>query len=87
MEVTINLPEELIRCMGKDVSELSHAAIEALVLEGVRSGKLSVAQARRVLGFRSRHQMESFLKSHGVDLPLTIEQIRSDSDNALAFKP
>jgi hypothetical protein len=86
MEVTINLPEELIRCMGKDVSELSHAAIEALVLEGVRSGKLSVAQARRVLGFPSRHQMESFLKSHGVDLPLTIEQIRSDSDNALAFR-
>jgi hypothetical protein len=71
--------------LGKDVSELSHAAVEALVLEGVRSGRLSVAQARRVLGFLSRHQMETFLKLHGVDLPLTIEQVWSDSDNALAF--
>ena len=85
MQVTINLPEELIRYLGKDATELSHAAVEALVLEGLRSGRLSAAQGRRVLGFLSRHQMETFLKFHGVDLPLTIEQVRSDSDNALAF--
>ena len=85
MQVTINLPEELIQYLGKDATDLSHAAVEALVLEGVRSGRLSVAQGRRVLGFVSRHQMETFLKFHGVDLPLTIEQVRSDSDNALAF--
>ena len=57
MQVTINLPEELIRYLGKDATQLSHAAVEALVLEGVRSGKLSVAQGRRVLGFPSRHQV------------------------------
>lgn len=85
MQVTINLPEELIRYLGKDATELSRAAVEALVLEGVRSGRLSVAQGRRVLGFLSRHQMETFLKFHGVDLALTLEQVRSDSDNALAF--
>jgi hypothetical protein len=85
MQVTINLPEELMRYLGKDATGLSPAAVEALVLEGVRSGRLSAAQGRRVLGFHSRHQMEAFLKSHGVDLPLTIEQVRSDSDNALAF--
>ena len=64
MQVTINLPEELIRYLGKDATELSHAAIEALVLEGVRSGKLSVAQGRRVLGFPSRHQMETDEGAH-----------------------
>ena len=85
MQVTINLPEELIRYLGKDATELSHAAVEALALEGVRSGRLSVAQGRRVLGFLSRHQMETFLKLHGGDPPLTIEQVRNDSDNALAF--
>lgn len=85
MQVTLNLPEELIQCFAKDAAELSQAAVEALVLEGVRSGRLSVAQGRRVLGFPSRHQMETFLKLHSVDLPLTMEQVRSDSDNALAF--
>jgi hypothetical protein len=85
MQVTINLPEELIQYLGKDAAELSHAAVEALVLEGVRSGRLSASQARRSLGFLSRHQMDSFLKIHGVDLPLTIEQVRSDTENALAF--
>ena len=85
MQVTINLPEELIQYLGKDATELSRAAVEALVLEGVRSGRLTVAQGRRVLGFPSRYQMDAFLKFHGVDLPITIEQVRSDSDNALAF--
>jgi len=29
--------------------------------------------------------MDAFLKSHGVDLPLTIEQVRRDSETALSF--
>jgi hypothetical protein len=85
MQVTIDLPEELIQYLGKDATELSQTTVEALVLEGLRSGILSAAHGRRVLGFLSRRQMETFLKFHGIDLPLTIEQVRSDSDNALAF--
>jgi hypothetical protein len=29
--------------------------------------------------------MDGFLKTHGIELPLTIEQVRLDSDTALAF--
>jgi Uncharacterised protein family (UPF0175) len=85
MQVTLDLPEELAQYLGRDARSLSRAAIEALVLEGVRSGRLSTAQARRVLGFRSRQQIDAFLKTHGVELPLTLEQVRRDSENALAF--
>ena len=85
MQVTLDLPEDLARYLGQDALALSRAALEALALEAVRSGKLSSAQARRLLGFRTRHQMDAFLKSHGVDLPLTIEQVRRDSETALAF--
>jgi hypothetical protein len=85
MQVTFNLPEEIALYLGQDAAELSRAALEALVLEGIRSNKVSVSQARQVLGFRSRHQMEAFLKAHSVDLPLTIEQVRQDSETALAF--
>jgi len=85
MQVTFNLPEEIALYLGQDATALSRAALEALVLEGIRSNKVSVSQARQVLGFRSRHQIEAFLKAHGVDLPLTIEQVRQDSANALAF--
>jgi len=85
MQVTLELPEDLLRYLGHDARDLSRAAVEALVLEGVRSGELSAAQARRLLGFRTRDQIDSFLKGHGVDLPLTIDQVRCDSETALSF--
>jgi hypothetical protein len=85
MQFTLDLPEELVRYLGQDAQTLSRAALEALTLEGVRAGKLSVAQARRILGFHTGQQMDAFLKAHGVDLPLTMEQVRRDSETALAF--
>jgi hypothetical protein len=85
MQITLNLPEELARQLGCDVETLGRAALEALALEGIRSGKLSTAEARRLLGFRTRNQMDGFLKAHGVDLPLTMAQVSRDSDTALAF--
>lgn len=85
MQVTVELPEDVARRFAGDASGLSRAALEALALEGVRSGKLSTAQARRLLGIRSRYEMDGFLKAHGILLPMTIEDVRSDSDTAIAF--
>jgi len=85
MQVTLDLPEDLARYLGRDPRALSRAAFEALILEGVRSAKLSAARARRLLGFRTRNQIDAFLKAHGVDLPLTMEQVRRDSETALTF--
>jgi DNA-binding LacI/PurR family transcriptional regulator len=85
MQVTFYVPEELIQSLGMDVQALSRAALEALVLEGVRSDALSTGQARRILGIRTRERMDAFLKAHGIDLPLTIEQVRRDSEIALSF--
>jgi Uncharacterised protein family (UPF0175) len=84
MRLILELPEDLAQCLGQDGGALSRAALEALALEGVRSGKLSAAQARRLLGFRTRNQIDAFLKAHGVDLPLTIEQVRRDSEAVLS---
>jgi hypothetical protein len=85
MQVILELPEEIAHYLGQDPKTLSRAALEALVLEGVRSGKLSTAQARRAIGTRSREQMDAFLKAHSVALPLTMEQVRRDTETALLF--
>jgi len=85
MQVTLELPQDLARRFAADASGLSRAALEALALEGVRSGKLTTAQARRLLGIRSRYEMDGFLKAHGVLLSLTIDAVRRDSQTALAF--
>jgi hypothetical protein len=85
MQVTFDVPEELAQYLGQDPQALSRAALEALVLEGIRSGALSVTQGRRVLGMRTREQMDGFLKSRGIELSITIEQVRRDSEIALSF--
>ena len=84
MEVHLEIPEELAQRIASDASGLARAALEAIALEGVRSGKLTVSQARRLLGIQSRYEMDGFLKAHGVVLDLTLDDVRRDSDAALA---
>ena len=83
MQVTFELPEDLARRFAEDARGLSRAGLEALTLEGVRCGKLTPAQARRLLGITSRCEMDGFLKRHGVLLPLTLEDIQRDTETAL----
>jgi hypothetical protein len=85
MQVHLDLPEEVARQFAAQPGGITRVAIEALALEGVRSGKLTVHQAREMLGIRSRYEMDGFLKAHGVPLPATLEQIVADSETAIAF--
>ena len=85
MQVRLEIPEDLAIRLASDSDGLTRAALEAVALEGVRSRKLTVSQARRLLGIQSRDEMDGFLKSHGVCLDLRLEDVRRDSDTALAF--
>jgi len=85
MDVHLDIPEEFARHLAPDAESLGRAALEALATEGVRSGKLTVFQARRLLGIRSRHEMDGLLKAHGVWLDLTLEDVQKDTDTALAW--
>jgi hypothetical protein len=46
MNVHLEVPEEFARQLASDSEGLARVALEALAAEGVRSGKLSVFQAR-----------------------------------------
>ena len=85
MQIQLEIPEDLARQLAADPTSVAHAALEAVALEGVRSGKLTVSQARRLLGIESRYEMDGFLKAHGVFLEMTLDDVRRDSNTALAF--
>jgi hypothetical protein len=85
MQVHLEIPEDLAKQLAPEPGDLTRTAIEAVALEGVRSGKLTVAQACRLLGLPSRYDMDGFLKAHGVFLDLTLDDVRRDSDAAVAF--
>ena len=41
-------------------------ALEALAVEGYRSGVLTAYQVQRLLGFETRYELDGFLKAHSV---------------------
>lgn len=82
MQVSLEIPEDLGCRIASDPGELSRAALEGLALESIRGGKLTVSQARRLLGISSRYEMDGFLKAHGVFLDMTLEDVRRDSEAA-----
>lgn len=49
-----------------------------MAAEGYRSGKLTHAQVRRLLGFEHRLQVDAFLKERGVPSSYTIEEFDRD---------
>ena len=86
MQITLELPEDIAHRLAADSEGLSRAAIEALAIEGVRSGKLSTGQARRLLGFNTRMQVDGFLKERGVNLPLKVEDVERDVKVSRRFR-
>jgi predicted HTH domain antitoxin len=63
MPVTISLPDEILESDSEDVSR---KVLEQVALDGFRSGQLTTAQVRRILGLESRLQVYQFLADHGV---------------------
>ena len=86
MQLQLEIPDDLARQLAADPSRLTHAVLEAVALEEVRSGKVTVSQARRLLDIGSRYEMDGFLKAHRVFLELTLEDVRKDSETAHAFR-
>jgi hypothetical protein len=66
MQVAIELPEDIAKGLQAKWKDLPRQTLEALALEGYRSGVLTESQVRRVLGFQTRLEVNSFLRNHGV---------------------
>ena len=66
MQITLELPEDIVQELRSKWKDLSRAALESLALEAYRSHALTAAQLRRLLGFETRMQVDAFLKEHEV---------------------
>jgi hypothetical protein len=85
MQVHLDVPEDVAQQFAAEPGGIARATLEALAVEGVRSGKLTSYQARQMLGISSRYEMDRFLKARGVLLPLTMEDVAGDSQTAIRF--
>jgi hypothetical protein len=60
MDVHLEVPEEFARHPAADPKGVARVALEALAVEGVRSGKLTTFQARSLLGIQSGTRWTAF---------------------------
>ncbi len=82
MIITLHLPEdaeETIRRAWGD--QIDRATLEALVIDGYRTGKLGISQVRRLLGLESRWDAQKWLGERGIPLNYSLEDFETDQRN------
>jgi hypothetical protein len=77
MRITLEVPDDV--GVALDTPEFRRAAIESMAIEGYRAKRLSEAQIRRMLGFRTRLDVHAFFKTHDVPLHYTFEDMECDA--------
>jgi hypothetical protein len=82
MQIVLNLPRDIAKDLTSKWADLPRAALESLALEGYRSGALTHAQLRRLLGLGSRVEGDAFLKQHGVYLEYTMDDVERDTESS-----
>ena len=75
MNLTLRIPDELAARLGATGPALERQALEALVVESFRAGRMTTEDLRKALGFDVLNEVDGFLKARGVYEPYTVEEI------------
>ena len=78
--ITIDLPDAIVKELGRDPGEITRRVLEAVVLEAYRSQRLSRGEVRRLLGL-SWQETEDFLAKHGISYHYTMDDLNADRAN------
>jgi len=80
MNLTVHIPDDLAGslCAGGD---LSRRVLEGFAIEEYKSERITKAQLRRLLGFKTRYELDDFLKARQVWANVTIEDVRRDVED------
>jgi hypothetical protein len=79
MEITLHIPDELAQLLGR-AGDIERRALEALALAEYQAGRLTRPELRRLLGFGTRYELDGFLKAHGVNEGMTLEEFERDRE-------
>ena len=68
----------MARRLSEAGNDLARRALEALVAEEYRRGNLSKPDLRRLLGFNTSDQIDTFLKAHEIWIDYTLEDLKRE---------
>jgi hypothetical protein len=78
VNLTLHIPDDLAGQLSAAGGDLSRRALEALGLEEYKSGRITKAMLRRLLGFASRYELDGFLKAHDVWIDYTVDDFHRE---------
>ncbi len=80
MVVTVTVrPDDLTGSFEATLTNVSREALEALALEGYKSGELTAYQVEQMLGLESRVEVDGFLKDKDVPMEYSLEDLERDN--------
>ena len=78
MILTLRIPDELATRVGATGSDLERQALEALVVESFRAGRMTTEDLRKALGFEVLNEVDGFLKARGVYEPYGLAELERE---------
>jgi hypothetical protein len=81
MYLTVEIPDDLAGQLNAAGGDLSRRALEALALEGYKSGHITKAEVRRLLGFSTPYELDGFLKAHEAWADYTLEDLHREIED------
>lgn len=78
MQVTLTIPDDFAAQLAAGGKDPSRTALEALAVEGYRSGRLSENEARVMLGFETPMQVHALLAEYNVYLNYSMSDLEQD---------
>jgi predicted HTH domain antitoxin len=83
MQVTVEIPDEMAQRLTPNGQDPARTTLEAVAIEGYRSGALTARQTRELLGFETRYELDGFLKAHNVwEHAYSLEDFEHDLQSA-----
>jgi hypothetical protein len=79
VEITLHIPDELADLLDT-TGDIERRALEAFALAEYQAGRLTRPDLRRLLGFGTRYELDGFLKAHGVNEGMTLEELERDRE-------
>ena len=79
MQVTVEILDDMAQQLMLKGQSPARTTLEAVAIEGYRSGVLTSSQTRRLLGSETRYELEGFLKAHNVwEHAYSLEDLEQD---------
>lgn len=78
MQITIDLPDEIARTIGKKWDNVPRKVLESIAIEAYRQQAITSAQVGRMLNIISRYEVDAFLKQARAYLHYNEEDFQQD---------